>query len=315
MPFEMARGDQVASLQRQIIEAALALGGFDHASWNHRVEELPFPGVPSNAIGMADWDGTVRYDRQDVIEPLLHLQTNWGSEADYKALRSYREAIATMVHETYHLVAPEGHEHREGRAGFEDPSSRMLEEGATELYTHLRLDDIIRAAGLDRAAPGICDISSSLSYPEFVSGIKQLVTWAGAVTGQGYEALLESLVEQTAAGKHPHLAESLLIHTGVMHDIPAPLRAACRRDLEQAGRSVMDRSGYFPPNLNPASYEQLSLEVGRQSVAAIREALESVKTRFQSESGGRGKRLRRASRSVERRAVEILDHDKRGVAK
>jgi hypothetical protein len=285
------------ALQRQVGEAVLLLGDFDHLSWNEQIEEVT--GRDQWLVsGLADWDGTLRYQHQDVIAPLEHLRSNWGSQQSAETLRTYKAAISTMVHETYHLVAPAGHEHREGRAGFEDPSSRMLEEGVTELCTHLRLDDIIRTTGLDRGAPGIEAVSLPLAYPQFVPGTKHLLEWAAPVAGRTYEHLLEALAGQTAAGKYPYLADALLVGTGLGLAVPAAARPACRRELENAGRSALDHLGFLPAGLTTSAYEALSLEAGQGACDAMRGATEKISARFSGGQGGKqGRTGRRKARN------------------
>jgi hypothetical protein len=274
----------MSDLQRQIGEAAVTLGGFDHVSWNGRIEEIGRLSPVPRVLGTAEWDGTLRYRKKGVIEPIQHLRTHWGKPQPPAILRAYKEAITTMVHETYHLVAPAGHEHQEGRAVFEDPSSRMLEEGVTELYTHQRLDDIIQAVGLDKGAPGINDIRLRMAYPGFVPGTRKLLGWVASTTDLAYDDLIEGLAGQTAAGKYPYLMEGLLTNTGLTPAIPIVQRPTCRRELENACRAVLDEAGFWVAGLSYSAYEALSQDLGHRAADALRNVLLDIKGQYGSTS-------------------------------
>lgn len=260
--------------------AALRLGGFHHLSWNRRIGRLPDPDVDARALGMADWDGTLYVHERWVVEPLQRLHANRGRNQPASTLRRYKEAIATLLHETYHMVAPADHDQVEGRGVYDQPSTVFLEEGITELYTHHRLDDVIRAAGVEAAAPGICEVRIEPSYTDYAPGTRRLLTWTADRLRVPYVELLESLTGQTAAGKYPELSRRMLVHTGLAAAIPPAAWWACLRELEHAIRTELDLVATLPPEASDAAAVEMSCEVGARAAAAVDEVLTALRTQL-----------------------------------
>jgi hypothetical protein len=278
-------GAWLARLQHEIGEAALTIGGFDHLSWNRRIQRLPRQGFNPQAAGAADWDGTLYYHLKDVVEPLRELEAHRGEARPRAVLRRCKEAIATMLHETYHMVAPADHEQIEGRAVIDQPSTAFMEEGVTEIYTQHRLDDVIRMVGLDLAAPGICDVELPPAYPQFVPGTERLLTWVAERIAVPYHDLLEELVGETAAGKYPMLCEALLVNTGLVRLLPAPDLWAARRELENTVRSAFDQVVTVPPHRSSRIAASASVFFGESARTGVRDGLELLRQRHEPNGG------------------------------
>lgn len=284
-PSSSGEDEWLRRFQHELGTAALRLGGFHHLSWNRRIVRLPDPDVDARAVGLADWDGTLYVHERWVVEPLGRLRASRGRRHGAAALRRCKEAIATLLHETYHMAAPADHDQVEGRGVYDQPSSVFLEEGVTELYTHHRLDDVIRAAGVDAAAPGICDVRIEPSYPDYAPGTRRLLTWTADRLRMPYVELLESLTGQTAAGKYPELSRLLLVRTGLAAAIPPTAWWACLRELEQAVRTELDRAAAFPPEATGAAAAQMSVEVGARAAGAVDEVLTALATQLGLRAG------------------------------
>lgn len=275
-PTRSQRDQWLLRFQQELGEAALRLGGFHHLSWNRRIGRLPDPDVDARALGMADWDGTLYVHEKWVVEPLRRLRSTWGRRQPAATLRRCKEAVATLLHETYHMAAPADHDQVEGRAILDQPSTVFLEEGVTELYTHHRLDDVIRAIRLDQGAPGICEVRLEPSYPDFTPGTRWLLTWVADRLRLPYAELLESLAGHTAAGKYPELSRRLLVHTGLAAAIPPVAWWSCLRELEQAIRTELDLAAAFPAEAAAARVAGMSDEAGRRAAGAVDEILTAL---------------------------------------
>lgn len=267
-------------LLRTLGDVALRLGGFDHLSWNRRVATLPDPDVDARAVGLADWDGTLYVHERWVMEPLLRLRAGWGRRQPASSLRAAKEAIATLLHETYHMASPPDHDQVEGRGVYDQPSTVFLEEGVTELYTHLRLDDVIRAAGVERGAPGLREVRIEPSYPDYVPGTRRLLHWVADRSRMRYVDVLESLAGQTAAGKYPQLCRLMLLQTGLTAAIPPALWWTCRRELEHAIRSELDLVAALPGDASADAARLASCEVGTRATASAGEVLTALHRGF-----------------------------------
>jgi hypothetical protein len=266
--------------QQRLAEAALEIGGFDHLSWNRRITQVAQPDVYPRPVGMADWDGTLYLDRKWVRDPLAQLRRNWGRPQPEPVLRRYKHAVATLLHETYHLVAPPDHDKVEGRSVYDQPSSVFLEEGVTELYTHHRLDDVIRAVGLDEGAPGLCDVQITPSYPDYIPGTRSLLEWTADRLRVPYPQLLECLAGETAAGKFPQLSRLALIHTGLAAAIPEERWWASARAVEQAVRTELDLVAALPPHGTAQATAALSRALGHNAAAAMDHTLTALRGHF-----------------------------------
>ncbi|MGH7881805.1 MAG: hypothetical protein ACREN8_02705, partial [Candidatus Dormibacteraceae bacterium] len=214
--------------------------------------------------------------QQRIIEPLGELYHNQGRSQPPTRLELWKDAVATVVHESCHLLSPPGHHLVEGRAIGDQPSTAFLEEGVAELYTHNRLNQLIRAAGLERAAPGLCRVRAQVAYPEYLPAVRLLLQWVGKRIGLGYPKVLQQLVEQTPAGKYSHLAELILAHTGLRERIPLKSSWAAKRTLENQLRSVFDQVILIPPGLGGTARQGFSHRLGTQAVEGLSQAISQL---------------------------------------
>ena len=265
----------VRSLQELIerqASAAVGVGRAGKSCWNGRIERLPRPGDPPNVLGMADWDGTLRYSDARVLRPLGRMFTRGGRKPAARTLAAYKEALLTVFHENNHLLAPRDQEHRDGRARW-DWSTMLLEEGVTETYSRRRLHEFIDLMGLEDVAPGIGTAPTPTAYPQYVPAVEALTTWVAVRAGIPADDVLQQLNAETAAGKYQRFV-SLAIGDAAHRMDPARL-AACRRDLEATLRRVLGQARLFPL-VKSQTFGELSGWLGSEAVQVLDEQLATI---------------------------------------
>jgi hypothetical protein len=182
-------------------EAALRLSSADHSSWNHRVVPTTDEDKAAGDRGIAGWDGTIRYDEQQVAATLREMFERAGQRHDAKTLLRYREALRIVLHENSHLLAAAGTEHCEARELFRNPTVRALDEGVTESWSFAHLDDYIDELGLEVIAPGIKDVQGRRAYPQFNPAAKTLTDGIGRLANLDGDEVLRRLNVVNAADK------------------------------------------------------------------------------------------------------------------
>lgn len=258
-------------LERQA-QAALEVGRAGKSCWNGRVERLPRPGDPRNVLGMADWDGTLRYSETRVLRPLRQMFARGGRRLTALALATYKEALLTVFHENNHLLAPCDQEHRDGRAGW-DWSTMLLEEGVTETYSRRRLEEFTTLMGLEAIAPGIAAAQIPAAYPQYVPAVEAVVAWVAGQTETTVDDVLRQLNAETAAGKYRRLV-TLAIGGRARRMDPDRL-TACRKELERTLRRVLGKARLFPMSRSQA-FDELSGWLGSEAVEVLEEQLAAI---------------------------------------
>jgi hypothetical protein len=223
-------------------EVARRVGGAGRSCWNGQVTGLPRPGDSPDLLGVADWDGTLRFSRREVLAPLRELLSG-SPRRGQRALRRYKEALLAVFHENNHLLAPAGEEHDTALDGW-DWAAVVMEEGVTEAYTSLHIGEFIRALRLDRLAPGLPEVEVPTAYPEYVPVVVALVERVARTSRLAPGEVLRELNAQTAPGKYRRLSQLSLAWLG--EALPAEELRAWERGLERQLRDVLGRSRIFP---------------------------------------------------------------------
>lgn len=223
-------------------EVARRIGGAGQSRWNGRVTGLPRGTESPDLLGIADWDGTLRFSRTEVLDPLRELLSG-SPRRDRPALRRYKEALLSVYHENNHLLAPAGEE-PEPTLKELDWAAVVMEEGVTEAYTNLRIGDYIRALGLDRIAPGLRDAVVPAAYPEYTPIVAALVGRVARTSRVSPGEVLRELNAQTLRGKYPRLSRLSL--AWLEGTLPPEEQRRWERQLEHGLREVLGHAGIFP---------------------------------------------------------------------
>ena len=149
----------------QQAKAAVTISGAHHSSFSGHQKDTE----PGKKIrGSAGWDNSISYSRGLVTEPAQEMFRNARAyNQDPATLKSYREAVKTMLHENVHMLAAEGADHSQAVTEIDRPGVRPLEEGITELYSQQKLNDYIDELGLEEIAPGLKEVDAVESYPKY----------------------------------------------------------------------------------------------------------------------------------------------------
>lgn len=223
-------------------EVACDLGGAGRSRWSGEVTDLPPHLESPGLLGLAEWDGTLRFSRSEVLEPLRELLSGSPGRGPL-ALRRYKEALLSLFHENNHLLGPSDGE-PEATLEELDWAAVALEEGVTEAYTNLHIGDYIRALRLDRIAPGLSGAVVPAAYPEYVAIVAALVGRVARSSRLSPGEVLRELNAQTIRGKYPRLSRLSLAWLGGA--LPAEEHRRWERQLERGLREVLGRSGIFP---------------------------------------------------------------------
>ncbi|WP_344749641.1 hypothetical protein [Kribbella solani] len=228
-------------------------------------------------LGLAHWDGTLYLDREAIIDPLHHLYAHAGETHSAATLISYRESLATLLHEQAHFLGPTNATQEAARDAFIKPGSRQLEEGITEAWAQDHLDAYLHHLGIDKAAPGITSIQAPGYYAAFVPAVRTLTTDLESRNNLAPGELLALLNRQTAAGQLPTLV-ALTYNSTRLPDLEPP-NAPTRDRLEsilRSGLAHLDNFEFAPPETATAN----SLTTAHQLLDHLHHEIQSAESAY-----------------------------------
>jgi hypothetical protein len=196
----------LAELMRVQADVAVAVLQAHHSSWNERYEVLP---QGDEQVSGVMWDGTIRYNSQDVVEPLQEMFDQAGQQHDAETLERYREALRTVLHENIHLLAGRGTSLAFPLDAYEGKAHKVFEEGVSELATQNQLDEYIEALDLERIAPGISRARTPAAYAIYVPAVDVFSQAVGSQVGLEAAEVVRMMAVVNAAEKFPVAAELL----------------------------------------------------------------------------------------------------------
>ena len=283
-PRERPVGSLGELLRRQA-DDAIALSGAASSAWNGRTRWLPRETgrpEPPGVAGIADWDGTIYYDRTYVLRPLedLFAGAAAGSDAVSAAARwRAKNALAVVLHENCHLLAADPADHPQTKKAWSWPTV-VLEEGATEAYSALHLNDYLDRLGVEAKAPGIRALHVETTYPLFVPAVTAVSRGLGRLTGQPTGEMLRQLVVEAGGKKYGRLGELVLDGTGLSARIPEADRPAAVERIAGTARESLGEIANLGPFLSRQAAEQLSRRVGREALRSVLLELEHLDTQY-----------------------------------
>lgn len=282
-------------LERQADDAR-ALSGARTSAWNGAVRWLPREGrtEPRSVVGIADWDGTIYYDRNYVQRPLQRLFENAGAGLEGYELRGAKNALAVILHENCHLLGSGPEDHALTKARWSWPLI-VLEEGATELFTQGTLNAYLARLGLDRLVPALKEVETDATYPLFVPAVQTLTQGVGRLTGQPGSEVLRKVICEAGGKKFQTLGGIVLDGSGLAARMPAAQREAAADEIGDAVRGAFGDVARIGPFLTPETSIKVSRRVGREALRGILLELEKLdalypKTMPGAMAAGRGGR-------------------------
>ncbi|MGW6280413.1 hypothetical protein [Kribbella sp. NPDC055071] len=239
-------------------QVALDLSGADRSAWTGHVVE-----TSGSILGLAHWDGTLYLDRECILDPLEQLYEHAGEQQSIPVLVSYRESLATLLHEHAHFLGPAGATQEDARQAFVQPGSRQLEEGVAEAWAQDHLDEYIARLGIDKVAPGIEKVEAGGYYSAFVPAVRRLTTDLEARSELYPGQVLDVLNRETAAGQFPLLVSIVYNSTQLPElesagaDTRNHLEALLRRGLEHLTAYEADPSDHAAAKSRSAANQLL----------------------------------------------------------
>ncbi|MFZ0216784.1 MAG: hypothetical protein WAM30_12695, partial [Candidatus Dormiibacterota bacterium] len=272
----------VSDLLRRQAKDALQITGAASSAWNGKTRWLPRPGSeaePPGVVGVAEWDGTIYYDRRYVLEPLAELfERPSGTRSAIAGYRA-KNALAVVLHENCHLLAADPRDHAATREAW-NWSTVVLEEGVTEAYSSRHLNDYVDRLGLERRAPGIRELEAETTYPLFVPAVTTLARGVGRLTDQSGDEVLRRLVIEAGGKKYGRLGRLVLDGTGLGDRMPAREREANAERIAEAAQEVLGEVGELGSFLTREAAERLSRRLGREALRAVLVALERLDAEY-----------------------------------
>lgn len=267
-------------LGRQAADA-MALSGARSSAWNGTVSWLPREGraVPRSVVGIADWDGTIYYDRNYVERPMETLFATGGGELEWYELHRAKNALAVILHENCHLLASDPEDHTLTKARWSWPLV-VLEEGATELFTQAKLNAYVARLGLDRLAPTLKEVESDATYPLFVPAVQTLTQGVGRLAGQPGSEVLRKVICEAGARKFQTLGAIVLQSSGLASRMPASHHEAAQEVIADAVRNAFGDVARIGPFLTPETSLKVSRRVGREALRGILLELEKLDAHY-----------------------------------
>lgn len=271
----------LAELLERQAEDAKALSGARTSAWNGTVGWLPRDGrtEPRTVVGIADWDGTIYYDRAYVQRPLQTLFEGAGGGLEGRELERAKNALAVVLHENCHLLASDPEDHAPTKAVWSWPLV-VLEEGATELFTQATLNAYVERLGLDQLEPRLAEVAADATYPLFVPAVETVTDGVGRLTGQPGPEVLRQVVCEAGGKKFQTLGGIVLDGSGLASRMPLDHRAQAVEAIAEAIRSAFGDTAKFGTFLTPANSVKISRSIGRDALEGVLAELDKLDAHY-----------------------------------
>lgn len=162
----------VAAIVYAVEQRAGGVAGGARTRWNGRLRGEEDP----DFLGFAEADGSVSVSVANVLEPLRRARDLDRPLTDDEAWE-IRDAMSTLTHEAAHLVAQYGDEEAPDAYPY-DAAAEAFNEGRTEHWTHLNLDNIVRDvfpdAGLEDAQLAVLSQPNDDAYAAYTPAARHL---------------------------------------------------------------------------------------------------------------------------------------------
>lgn len=279
----------VAAVVRSVERRVGAGNGHVRTRWNGRLLEETEP----NTLGSAHKDGSLAVSVPQVLVRLREARDVDRPLTDDEVWL-LRDAINTVTHEAVHLMAPLGDRTAPEAYSYDDAAS-AFDEGRTEHWTEVNLDDVIQdvfpEAGLNHRKAAVLSESSLSAYPGYTAAVRDLDEALAARSGLTNERVTETLLVAEDAQRWnvavDMVIDERLARTGLM---PESHRVEVRRKLvaplhESFGSLALVEAD---ESLGDDQKAAAGVKAAQQAIAGLDKALDRIE---------RGYRVERAQRA------------------
>lgn len=269
------------------VDAALKVSGAGHSSFEGHVGEAPKPSRDFVVYGVSTWTNTMLLSSQHVVQLLREMYADPGKQHGEEKLKQFRRAVATLLHENGHLLAPEGQLNSDSERISKNHWARHAEEAFTNAWTERNLDKYIVALGIDKVAPGILDVRHQMTYPHLTNAAHAVADGIGRM-GADSDEVLRQVNNETTVLKLETVAGMIYDQAGLDDVVPhqANARWLARREIVETLRHGF---AWLDENTGRGTGDQvraMSRLRGEQTFRATLAKVEEIKTRYTG-SGGR----------------------------
>ncbi|MEV8379132.1 hypothetical protein AB0P21_40725 [Kribbella sp. NPDC056861] len=196
------------------------------------------------ASGFAHWNGTLE------LNPRLRYLLNriWQDDPlglpvgdGVPATMQYLRTLRAFLHEVSHQHRSPGYRITDDQTAYLRPEVWAIEEGVTEAWTMMHLDQWVTGLGLGARIPGLLDARITAAYPRLVTAVDALMAGVAELTGRNSANLLSKLNRRGPAQKWPTLARVMLEVDGLDQRIPPLSRPAAHAMVQQAVQAPFKR--------------------------------------------------------------------------
>jgi hypothetical protein len=249
--------------------------------WNGVLFEEPEPDL----LGTAGDDGSMSVSIENVLEPLRRARDLdrplTGGEA-----WELRDAMGTLTHEAVHLLTQIGDETAPEAYPY-DSAAIADNEGRTEHWTHVNLDDVIRDvfpdAGLEHVQDDVLDQTSLDAYPAYTAAARQLDLALAARSGLTSTEVTEKLLLSDDAQRW-NVAVDLVIDERLVKPglMPEAHRAEVRRRLVEPLRDSLSGLEAVEANDSLGSDHKSSeaTKAAQKAVVGLDEQLNRIERKY-----------------------------------
>lgn len=257
-------------------QAAVRASGAEASSWSGVMHESD-----GRELGLASGDGSITYDRAQVLGPIWEMSQNAGRQAPPEMLSRWRNALQTMYHENTHMLNARDRSIGDGIAQGHIASVRGLEEGVTEAWSAAQVNGYIQQLGAEHLAPGISGAVVRQPYPQYVGATQILADRLGQDTGLGRQEVMRQLAVQDAGRKWPVAAEMAYKSGGLDALVPPQHRdivmGRIQGAMQQPFEHLAQASG------TPAQQHLASMAAGHQAAAGYQAEVQAMRQHYISQ--------------------------------
>lgn len=257
-------------------QAAVRASGAEASSWGGVT--LPSEG---GALGGASGDGSITYDRAQVLTPIWEMSQNAGRPAPPETLSRWRNALQTMYHENTHYLNARGRSLADGLPDFQIGSVRALEEGVTEAWSADQVNGYIQQLGAEHLAPGISGAVVRQPYPQYVAATQILADRLGQDTGLGRQEVMRQLAVQDPGRKWPVAAEMAYRSGGLDALVPPQHRDIVMGRIQGSMQQPFEQLAHATGT--PAQQHLASVAAGHQAAAGYQAEVQAMRQHYISQ--------------------------------
>jgi hypothetical protein len=217
--------------------AAVNISGAGKSCWSGRLGDTSTVEAEAGwvVLGIAPEDNSLLYHKDLVLRPLQDMFEHQGQELDERTLLRYRHALAIVLHENTHLLAPAGADVAKSHALMRASSAvNAYTEAVKEAYSHGNLDRYILELQLDKVAPGIENVVTAAKYPNYTPAGQAMAHGLGRLSGLGSDEVLRRLAVVTPSALWAETATMTFRSNDLHHLLSGRDASVARFEIESA---------------------------------------------------------------------------------